>query len=99
MVDFKVKSSDGGVVFTVKVIPSASRTVIAELLDGMLKVKASSPPEHGRANRSLIEFIAKKLGVKKNDISIVSGLTSPVKRLSVSNISEQTLLEKLNLNG
>ena len=98
MVDFKVKSSDGGVVFTVKVIPSASRTVIAELLDGMLKVKVSSPPEHGKANRSLIEFIAKKLGVKKKDISIVSGLTSPVKRLSVSNISRQRLLEKLNLN-
>jgi uncharacterized protein YggU (UPF0235/DUF167 family) len=49
-------------------------------------------------NQSLIEFLAKRLGVKKNAVSIISGQTGPVKHVQVQGVSRETLLEKLNLN-
>ncbi|MDD5327821.1 MAG: DUF167 domain-containing protein [Phycisphaerae bacterium] len=88
---------DGGVVFTAKVVPGSSRTVVSGLLDGMVKVKIAAPPEKGKANQCLIEFLAKKLGVKKNAISIISGQTNPVKQVRVLGISADTLMEKLDL--
>jgi uncharacterized protein (TIGR00251 family) len=64
----------------------------------MLKIKISAPPEKGKANQCLIEFLAKQLGVKKNAVSIISGQTNPIKQVQVLGISADTLIEKLNLN-
>jgi uncharacterized protein (TIGR00251 family) len=86
------------VVFTAKVVPGSSRTAVCGLLDGMLKIKISAQPEKGKANRSLIEFLAKQLGVKKNAISIISGQTNPIKQVQVLGVSSDSLIEKLNLN-
>jgi uncharacterized protein (TIGR00251 family) len=92
-----IQDIDGGVVFTAKVVPGSSRTCVCGLLDGMLKIKISAPPEKGKANRSLIEFLAKQLGVKKNAISIISGQTNPIKQVQVLGVSSDNLIEKLNL--
>jgi uncharacterized protein len=67
------------------------------LLDGTLKVKIAAPPEKGKANQCLIEFLAKKLGTKKNAISIMMGQTNPIKQIQVIGMSGQTLLKKLGL--
>jgi len=42
--------------------------------------------------------LAKKLGVKKNAVSIISGRTGPVKHVQVLGISAESLLKRLNLN-
>jgi uncharacterized protein (TIGR00251 family) len=81
-----------------KIVPGSSKTAICGLLDGMIKFKVSVPPQKGKANQFLIEFLAKRLGVKKNAVSIISGLTSPVKQVQVLGMSGERLLEKLNLN-
>ena len=52
----KIQEADGGVVFSVKVVPSSSRTTISGLLDGTLKIKVKAPPQKGRANDCLIDF-------------------------------------------
>ena len=96
MSDLKIEEKNGCVVFGVKVVPGSSRTAIAGLLGAMLKVKIAAAPEKGKANKCLIEFLAKQLGVKKNQISIISGQTNPVKTISVAGISVETLFEKLN---
>jgi uncharacterized protein (TIGR00251 family) len=98
MGNLTVQEVNGGVTFTVKVIPGSSRSGICGLLGGMLKVKVSAPPEKGRANKCLLEFLAKKLGAKKTDVNIISGKSSQIKSVQVLGISAQTLLEKLNLN-
>lgn len=93
-----IQDVGGGVVFTTKVIPGSSRTGISGVLNGMLKVKISAPPEKGKANACLIEFLAKELGVKKNAVSIISGQTNPIKQIQILGISADTLLNKLNLS-
>jgi uncharacterized protein len=92
-----VQDIDGGVVFTAKVIPGSSRTCVCGLLDGMLKIKISAPPEKGKANQRLLEFLAKQLGVKKSAISIISGQTNPIKQVQVLGVSSDSLLKKLSL--
>lgn len=98
MADLTVQAHKEDVVFVAKVVPGSSgQTRICGLLDGMLKVKVSAPPERGKANECLLKFLAGQLGVKKNALSIISGQTSPVKHVQVSGISVETLLAKLNL--
>ena len=91
----KIQEADGGVVFSVKVVPASSRTTISGLRDGMIKVKVSAAPEKGKANQCLAEFLAKQLGVKKSSVKIIAGQTSPIKKVQVLGLSSETVAEKL----
>jgi hypothetical protein len=96
MADLKIQVNDDSVVFTAKVVPGSSgKTCISGLLGGMLKVRVAAPPEKGKANKCLLNFLAKQLAVKKNDVSIISGQTGPVKNIRISGISADILLKKL----
>lgn len=52
----------------------------------MVKIKVAAPPEKGKANTALVDYLAGVLAVKKTAVSIVSGQTSPVKQISVEGI-------------
>ncbi len=97
MGELAIQEINSGVVFKVKVVPGSSRTAVAGLLGEMLKVKIAAPPEKGKANQCLIEFLAKKLGTKKNAVSIITGQTNPIKQVQVTGMSGQMLLKKLGL--
>jgi uncharacterized protein (TIGR00251 family) len=99
MVDSVIRDIDGGVVFTAKVVPGSSRTAFCGLLDGMIKVKVSAAPEKGKANKCLIAFLAKELGVKKSAVTIVSGAGNPVKQVRVAGVTSQILSRELGLDG
>ena len=64
----------------------------------MLKIKTSAAPEKGKANQSVLELLAKQLGVRKNAVSIISGRSSTVKNIQVLGASAETLRKKLKLN-
>lgn len=94
--DMAIKEIDGSAVITTKILPGSSgSTRICGVLDGMLKIKVSAPPEKGKANQCLLKFLARALNVKKNAISIIAGKTSPIKQVRVSGISAETLRTKL----
>ena len=99
MATLGIQKVNEGVVFTVKIVPGGSSpTRICGLLGEMLKIKIAAPPEKGKANQCLIEFLAKQLSVKKNAVSIISGRTSPVKHVRVLGMSPERILQKLNPN-
>lgn len=95
MGELKIQQAGNAVIFSVKVVPRSSRTAIAGILNGMLKVKLAAAPEKGKANESLVEFLADTLRVKKNTVSITSGLTSPVKTIQITGVSAESILQKL----
>ncbi|MHC4395187.1 MAG: DUF167 domain-containing protein [Planctomycetota bacterium] len=95
MANPSIREVDGGVVFSAKIVPGSSRTEICGLFDGMVKIRISAAPEKGKANQSLVEFLAKQLGVKKKDVRIISGQTNPVKSVEVSGVSAEMLAAKL----
>lgn len=88
-----ITSIENSVIITVKVVPNSSRNSIEGALDGMLKVKIASVPEKGKANKTLAEFLAKKLGIKTKDIDIISGTTNAVKKVQIRNISAEEFEE------
>lgn len=63
--------------------------------DERIQIKVSPPPEGGKANKAVIEVLAKALGVPKRDIAVVSGETSRLKTLSVSYDEPEYLLQSL----
>ena len=98
MADLTIREVDGGVVFTAKILPCSSKTTICGLLDGMLKIKVSAAAAKGKANQCLVNFLAKKIGVKKKCASIISGRRNPVKEVQVLGVSAETFLKNINLN-
>jgi uncharacterized protein (TIGR00251 family) len=60
---------------SVYVQPRASKTEIAGMHDGCIKIRLAAPPVDGAANTALTEFIAARLGIAKARVRIVSGLT------------------------
>ena len=91
----KIEKIEGGVVLTIKVVPSSSRTCIAGNLGGMLKIKIAAPAEKGKANKSLIDFLAETLGVRKKAVRILSGQTNPVKRIQILGVTAEQLTSRL----
>jgi uncharacterized protein (TIGR00251 family) len=83
MANLDIQQLGDAVVFTVKVVPGSSKTEIGGLLNGMVKIRISTAPEKGKANKTLIGFLAKKLGVKSKAITIISGHKTTVKRVRV----------------
>ena len=75
--------------FEVHVQPRASRTELAGLHGGLLKVRVAAPPVDAAANRALIEFLADRLGVPKRSVRIVAGETSRKKILEVDGVTPE----------
>ncbi|MBO3762496.1 DUF167 domain-containing protein [Ciceribacter sp. L1K23] len=57
--------------------------------EAYIKARVSAAPEKGRANKSLVELLAKRLGVPKSRITMISGDTSRQKILRVEGDTEE----------
>ena len=77
------RTPDGGLVVCVHAQPGARRTEVAGLHGEALKIRVAAPAIEERANEALIEFIAKRLGVAKRDVELVSGAKSREKRFAI----------------
>jgi len=97
MSKLSIEENETGVVLSVKVVPGSSKTAISGVLGRKLKVKVSAAPERGKANRELISFLSKILGVKKNCIEVISGHNKPHKRLRIFGISAEELIKKVKI--
>lgn len=74
----------------VRVAPGASRTEIAgRMADGRLKVRLAAPPEDGRANRALVELLARRLGVDRRAVVLVAGRGSRDKIVEIAAPAER----------
>ncbi len=68
--------TERGLTLNIKVDPRSSRSGIVGHYGDALKVKLTSPPVEGRANKELIEVLAKEFGINKKDVEIISGKNS-----------------------
>ena len=72
-----------GVVVALYVQPRASRNEVIGEQGGALKVRLTSPPVEGAANKLCCEFVAKCCKVPKRDVSLVAGERSRQKRVLI----------------
>jgi uncharacterized protein (TIGR00251 family) len=90
-----LRSVDGGVILSLHVQPRASKNEIVGVVEGALKLRLTSPPVEGAANKLCCEFIAKVCGTPKRDVTIVSGEKSRHKRLLVAGMEKSDVLMAL----
>lgn len=67
----------------VHVQPGAKRDELAGLFQESLKVRLSAPAVDNKANGALVNFIASLLGLRRSQVSLVSGQTSRSKSLRI----------------
>ena len=73
------------------VIPNAKKNSIIGEHNNRLKVKISSPPVDGSANKEVKSFFAKLLGISKSKIEISKGEKSRDKEIIIKNYEKQHL--------
>jgi uncharacterized protein (TIGR00251 family) len=76
---------------SVKVSPGARKNNITSYSDSVLRVKIAAPPVEDKANKGLIAYLSKMLGVRKSAITIEKGQTSRNKIISIVEIDEARL--------
>lgn len=84
-----------GVILPVKAQPGASRNEVRDCINGMLRVSVTQVAEKGKANKVLRETIAKGLGLRKSQVELVSGHTSPRKQFLIRDVTVSDLKAKL----
>ena len=82
-----IKEVEEGLIIRIKIVPNSSKNDII-IEDEFIKVKVTAQPIENKANKALIEFLAKRFKVPKTSIEILKGDTS----------KEKTLFFKINNN-
>lgn len=77
------------------VVPRASRTQAAGLHDGRLKLQVAAPPVDGEANEAIVRYLAKALGVGRDQVAIASGQTGKRKAVIVSGLGPDEVQRRL----
>ena len=78
----------------VLVQPKASRNRIVTQ-DGKVKVYVTAAPERGRANKAVVEALARNLEIPKGAVSIISGERSRTKLLAIEGLGEVEIRRRL----
>ncbi len=84
-----------GFILKVYLQPKSSKNeVVGRYRDG-IKVKVTAPPVEGKANASLIRFLAGELGISPSSIEMVRGHHGREKTLKISGNVDREWFEKI----
>ena len=94
MIDFT--EQENSIIFTVRVVPRASKSEVIGDFGGALKVKLKSPPIDGAANAELTKILAEFFAIPKSAVEIFAGQTSKTKKVKIRG-SDQKILPAIDL--
>ncbi len=80
----------------VRVTPRGSTEEVIGWKGDALAVKLTAPPVEGAANKACVDFLAKTLGVKRSQVSLVSGEKSRDKTFEIDGLSEEELRARID---
>lgn len=83
--------ASGGVLLKVAARPGASRSAVQGLAGDALKVAIQAPPEKGKANDELVRFLARALGLRRPQVTLIKGDTSRDKVVRVEGLDADAL--------
>ena len=76
--------------------PKASRNKFVGLHGDEMKVAITAPPVDGKANKAVIQFVAKFLGLPKSAVTIKRGMQSRHKQVLVTGLSGAEVRGKID---
>ena len=79
----------------IKVKPNSKTDEIIREADGSLKIKIRAQPVEGKANKYLLEYLAKVLGLPKSSLVLLKGESNSFKTLEI-NAVEKDVTDILN---
>ena len=83
-------------ILSLKVKPNSRQNAVTR--DGdMLVVRIHAPAHEGKANKALVIFLATAMHIPKSRINIVSGLSSPFKRIELPDEFNERVTKWINL--
>ncbi|SDB26134.1 hypothetical protein SAMN05660653_01246 [Desulfonatronum thiosulfatophilum] len=83
VLDGIVQQMDCSWLLPVWIQPGAKQDCAVGIMDGCLKVRIAAPAVDNKANRSLTVFIAALLGLRRDQVQIVKGMTGRRKMLRI----------------
>ena len=90
--DHPLCTFDGeSVTLSLHIQPRASKNEVCGVQDNALKIRLTSPPVDGAANKLCREFIADLFDISKSSVEIISGETSRYKRVRISGRDQEQL--------
>ena len=90
-----VTDCEEGSLLNCRILPSSSRNAVAEVSDGVVRIKVTSPPLEGKANKTLTAFLAKVFKISKNRVKIVSGESGRQKTIMLAGLNSEEVLKIL----
>jgi uncharacterized protein (TIGR00251 family) len=78
-----IRVSGNLLLLDIRAVPGSSKSQLAGLSEGRLRIKIAAAPEDGKANVELRAFLAKALGCPKKDIALQAGEKSRLKTLAM----------------
>ena len=94
-----IEPSRIGVFLNLRVSPGAAKTAVAGEHGNVLKVRVQAPPEKGKANKALVEFLSKELRIAPSRIEVISGKQSRNKRVEISGVDVRHIEQILGAEG
>jgi uncharacterized protein (TIGR00251 family) len=91
----RIEAHAEGVILAVRASPGARRDEIRGEHDGAIKVAGTQAPEKGKANKAIIELLAKNLKIKRSQIELLSGETTSQKRLLIRGLTADEIVLRL----
>ena len=74
---------------SIKVTPKSKKTeYYGKLSNGIFKIRLKATPEKGKANEELIDFLAESFKINPREIQLVSGHSSPRKKVQIPDHSK-----------
>ena len=88
-------TADGSLLLRLHVQPRAAHNQVAGLQGEALKLRLTSPPVDGKANKAVLATLARLLELPKSCLSLRSGLQSRSKTVRIENADEAQLRARL----
>ena len=85
----------GGVQFSAVIQPRSSKNKICGLHGGSLKIRLTSPPVDGKANKMCVKLLAKQLSIAPSQIIIVSGQKGRNKIIRIEGMDAPEFFKKV----
>ena len=86
-----LRETAAGVILSVQVQPRSSRNKLVGLQGDALKIKLTSPPVEGTANKSCCDYLAKIFGIAKGSAELVAGDKSRQKRILLAGLDVKSV--------
>jgi uncharacterized protein YggU (UPF0235/DUF167 family) len=83
-------------VIVIRVIPRSSKIAISQEGPSSFKVRLTTAPVDGAANRQLLSILAEKLLLPVRHVRLISGQTARIKRIEIEGLDPSQIADRLS---